>query len=165
MLGLRYLPKGGNLPMRVERVEIKFVPGKMVEVDDDLDLSGAVDAGFVVEITRKVIDEPVDAPMSVEVGVMTATIDPGEDGKLNTEDDKVTITPTRTTVSDMEAEDEEEAKAEVPPVEESKDDVVEDESLDGDGAVEKESVEEEPVEEVVEKPKSKKRKRKSSKAK
>ena len=88
-LGVRRIPATGGLPERIERVAVSFVPGKATDVDADLDMSGPIEAGFVTEIGGH-----SDKPMKVKVGAMTATVDPGEDGELNTEDDKVTISPT-----------------------------------------------------------------------
>jgi len=45
----------------------------------------------VVEPVEPVVE--VDEPLEVDVGIMTATVDPGDDGKLGTDDDVVTITP------------------------------------------------------------------------
>jgi len=111
-LGVRRIPATGGLPERIERVAVSFVPGKAAEVDADLDMSGPIEAGFVTEIGGH-----SDKPMKVKVGAMTATVDPGEDGELNTEDDKVTISPT-----DPEEEPEEEEPEEEPEDEEDEDD-------------------------------------------
>lgn len=41
----------------------------------------------------KKVGEPKDDPLKVQVGVMEATVDPGKDGQLGTDDDKTTVKP------------------------------------------------------------------------
>jgi|GEM_PF-5638334 len=119
-LGIEVIPKPGNQPDVMMQRYVPFIPGKISDVDVNVDMSAAVDAGFIVEVNtdkfREIkeealvapksedpVDEPEmdvddepkgdDKPITVDVGAMTAEIDPGEDGELGTEDDEVTISP------------------------------------------------------------------------
>jgi len=113
--GLKKIAKPGSQPDTVVQVPVYFEPAKLAQVPDDVDMSGPVAAGFIVEVKpvvekppvkpreaekkkeapkpREPKEEPRDEPLEVEVGAMKATVDPGEDGKLGTEDDKVKISP------------------------------------------------------------------------
>jgi len=193
--GVRKVSRPNGLPDIIEYVVIPFEPKKISKVDEEIDMSAPVDAGFIVEVAEPIIEvpdpdvlgkdcggllrshemivqlmldraddieeevvveepeeeaidelefveeeteepeelvdeEPVepeedeeepaeepiegepeveehgdDEPLEVEVGIMIATVDPGEDGELNTDDDIVEIS--RKVVEEDELEDEE----------------------------------------------------------
>lgn len=105
--GVKHLAAEDNKPARKLFVDVAFAPGKITETD--LDMSEVVKAGYITEVktAKAAVIEPEkkfvapkeaqgdnekrDEPLTVEVGEMEATIDPGADGELGTDDDTVDV--------------------------------------------------------------------------
>ena len=80
-------------------VEIRQAAPRPVKVVEPVVEKPVIPPVVVIPVVEKVVEEPVeepkeaDKPLVVDVGIMTATVDPGDDGELGTDDDVVTIKP------------------------------------------------------------------------
>jgi hypothetical protein len=59
--GVKMVEASGNMPRLAKKIEFAFRPGKIVEVPDDVDMSGWVDGGYIIPVRpgKPMAKEPI----------------------------------------------------------------------------------------------------------